>query len=53
MLLPCCSPSGAPLLSGVQHLRDVTDPEHPYTLEQLNVVSEDLIDVRDDDNLVR
>lgn len=40
-------------LNAVQHLRDVTDPEHPYTLEQLNVVSEDLIDVRDAENLVR
>jgi metal-sulfur cluster biosynthetic enzyme len=30
-----------------QHIRDITDPEHPYTLEQLNVVSEDAIDVDD------
>ena len=37
----------------VQHLRDVTDPEHPYTLEQLNVVSEDLIHVSDADNYVK
>ena len=37
----------------VQHLRDVTDPEHPYTLEQLNVVSEEHIDVSDADSYVR
>lgn len=30
-----------------EHLRDITDPEHPYTLEQLNVVAEDLIEVDD------
>jgi hypothetical protein len=30
-----------------EHLRDITDPEHPYTLEQLNVVEERLIDVDD------
>mmetsp|Transcript_31617 Transcript_31617/g.70344 ORF Transcript_31617/g.70344 Transcript_31617/m.70344 type:complete len:162 (+) Transcript_31617:181-666(+) len=29
------------------YLRDITDPEHPYTLEQLNVVTEDLIHVDD------
>lgn len=37
----------------LQHIRDVTDPEHPYTLEQLNVVSESLIDVDDPGNSVR
>jgi hypothetical protein len=37
----------------VQHLRDITDPEHPYTLEQLNVVSEDLISIDDAAGLVR
>lgn len=36
-----------------EHVRDVTDPEHPYTLEQLNVVSEDLIDVDDAKGFVR
>ncbi|CAL8462301.1 g1832 [Coccomyxa elongata] len=36
-----------------EHLRDVTDPEHPYTLEQLNVVSEDLITVEDSAGRVR
>ncbi|KAG7668635.1 hypothetical protein Ndes2526B_g03741 [Nannochloris sp. 'desiccata'] len=30
-----------------EHIRDIVDPEHPYSLEQLNVVSEDAIDVDD------
>ena len=37
----------------LQHIRDVTDPEHPYTLEQLNVVSEELITVSDNAGHVR
>ncbi len=40
-------------VAGLQHLRDVTDPEHPYTLEQLSVVTEELIDVSDEDSYVR
>ncbi len=40
-------------VAGLQHLRDVTDPEHPYTLEQLSVVTEELIDVSDADSYVR
>ncbi|GAX78567.1 hypothetical protein CEUSTIGMA_g6007.t1 [Chlamydomonas eustigma] len=35
------------------HLRDITDPEHPYTLEQLNVVAEELIEVDDQQGRVR
>ncbi|CAJ0598121.1 unnamed protein product [Cylicocyclus nassatus] len=31
-------------------IRDINDPEHPYTLEQLNVVQEDLIKVHKDNN---
>jgi len=31
----------------LQYIRDITDPEHPYTLEQLKVVSEDAINVDD------
>lgn len=30
-----------------EHVRDITDPEHPYSLEQLNVVSEESINVDD------
>jgi hypothetical protein len=36
-----------------EHIRDITDPEHPYTLEQLNVVEERLIDVADGRSRVR
>ena len=28
-----------------EHIRDINDPEHPYTLEQLNVVQPELINV--------
>ena len=41
------------ILLALQHIRDVTDPEHPYTLEQLNVVSEDLIEADDLKSSVR
>ncbi len=37
----------------LQHIRDITDPEHPYSLEQLNVVEEDLITVNDDSGHVK
>ncbi len=37
----------------MQHVRDVTDPEHPYTLEQLKVVNEDAITVKDEEGIVR
>lgn len=30
-----------------EHIRDIKDPEHPYSLEQLNVVSEDAIEADD------
>ena len=30
-----------------EHIRDIVDPEHPYTLEQLNVVDTEHIDVDD------
>lgn len=31
----------------MQHIRDIVDPEHPYTLEQLNVVTEEQVEVDD------
>eukprot|EP01122_Echinamoeba_exundans_P003581 TRINITY_DN13662_c0_g1_i1.p1 TRINITY_DN13662_c0_g1~~TRINITY_DN13662_c0_g1_i1.p1 ORF type:complete len:162 (-),score=17.90 TRINITY_DN13662_c0_g1_i1:15-500(-) len=31
-----------------EYIRDIKDPEHPYTLEQLNVVSDDKIQIVDD-----
>lgn len=37
----------------LQHIRDITDPEHPYSLEQLNVVEEDLITVQDESGYVK
>ncbi|XP_078438438.1 MIP18 family protein (DUF59) [Wolffia australiana] len=35
------------------HIRDIKDPEHPYTLEELKVVSEEAIDVDDRQSHVR
>nr|CAD1845073.1 unnamed protein product [Ananas comosus var. bracteatus]CAD1845144.1 unnamed protein product [Ananas comosus var. bracteatus] len=35
------------------HIRDIKDPEHPYSLEQLNVVTEDSIEVNDEKSHVR
>lgn len=40
-------------LTGLNHIRDIKDPEHPYTLEELKVVSEDAIDVDDKHSHVR
>ncbi|XP_072147176.1 protein AE7 [Setaria viridis] len=34
-------------------IRDIKDPEHPYSLEQLNVVTEDSIELNDESNHVR
>lgn len=39
--------------SAAQHIRDIIDPEHPYSLEELRVVSEDLITVDDGASRVR
>lgn len=36
-----------------EHLRDITDPEHPYSLEQLGVVEEAGVDVDDKKGSVR
>jgi hypothetical protein len=35
------------------HLREICDPEHPYTLEQLNVLTEDRVLVDDAGNRVQ
>ncbi|PSS01358.1 hypothetical protein CEY00_Acc22716 [Actinidia chinensis var. chinensis] len=35
------------------HLRDIKDPEHPYSLEELKVITEDAIEVDDKHNYVR
>ena len=40
-------------LTFLHHIRDIKDPEHPYSLEQLNVVSEDSVELNDERNYVR
>lgn len=35
-----------------EFLRNINDPEHPLTLEQLNVVSQDLITLDDENNFL-
>ncbi|XP_011028095.1 PREDICTED: MIP18 family protein At1g68310-like [Populus euphratica] len=35
------------------HIRDIKDPEHPYSLEELKVVTEDAIEVDDNHSYVR
>jgi metal-sulfur cluster biosynthetic enzyme len=35
-----------------EHIRHINDPEHPLTLEQLHVVSKDLVEVNDSGNRV-
>jgi hypothetical protein len=37
----------------LHHIRDIKDPEHPYSLEQLNVVTENSIELNDESNHVR
>ncbi|XP_028759496.1 protein AE7-like [Neltuma alba] len=35
------------------HIRDIKDPEHPYSLEELKVITEDAIEVDDQHSYVR
>lgn len=35
------------------HIRDIKDPEHPYSLEELKVITEDAIEVDDHHSYVR
>ncbi|XP_021608036.1 protein AE7 [Manihot esculenta] len=35
------------------HIRDIKDPEHPYSLEELKVITEDAIEVDDKNSYVR
>ncbi|KAI3453848.1 hypothetical protein Pfo_010511 [Paulownia fortunei] len=35
------------------HIRDIKDPEHPYSLEELKVITEDAIEVDDKHSYVR
>ncbi|KAM0835055.1 hypothetical protein ACQ4PT_063171 [Festuca glaucescens] len=36
-----------------EHIRDIKDPEHPYSLEELNVVSEDSVEITNEPSHVR
>ncbi|ONI01664.1 hypothetical protein PRUPE_6G151700 [Prunus persica] len=35
------------------HIRDIKDPEHPYSLEELKVITEDAIEVDDSRGYIR
>ncbi|KAL4570431.1 hypothetical protein LXL04_026083 [Taraxacum kok-saghyz] len=37
----------------LHHIRDIKDPEHPYSLEELKVITEDAIEVDDKRSYVR
>ncbi|XP_061343055.1 protein AE7-like isoform X6 [Gastrolobium bilobum] len=37
----------------LNHLRDIKDPEHPYSLEELKVITEEAIEVNDQNSYVR
>jgi hypothetical protein len=41
------SPKTFHIMLYLQHIQDIQNPEHPYTLEQLNVVGGGLPDVSD------
>ncbi|GAY63200.1 hypothetical protein CUMW_223690 [Citrus unshiu] len=40
-------------LTFLHHVRDIKDPEHPYSLEELKVITEDAIEVDDERSYVR
>uniref|UniRef100_A0A453CW09 MIP18 family-like domain-containing protein n=1 Tax=Aegilops tauschii subsp. strangulata TaxID=200361 RepID=A0A453CW09_AEGTS len=40
-------------LTFLHHIRDIKDPEHPYSLEDLNVVNEDSVEINDELSHVR
>ncbi|KAG8382101.1 hypothetical protein BUALT_Bualt05G0041400 [Buddleja alternifolia] len=40
-------------LTIIHHIRDIKDPEHPYSLEELKVITEDAIEVDDKRSHVR
>ncbi|KAL2518430.1 MIP18 family protein [Abeliophyllum distichum] len=40
-------------LTVLHHIRDIKDPEHPYSLEELKVITEDAIEVDDNKSHVR
>ena len=40
-------------LTFLNHVRDIKDPEHPYSLEELKVIAEEAVEVDDDNSYVR
>ncbi|KAI4297012.1 hypothetical protein L6164_036924 [Bauhinia variegata] len=40
-------------LTFLNHIRDIKDPEHPYTLEELKVITEDAIEIDNHHSCVR
>ena len=53
--LGACDASGRDVVDAAEvfeHIRHIADPEHPLSLEQLHVVREEHITVRDDSNHV-
>lgn len=40
-------------LTFINHIRDIKDPEHPYSLEELKVITEDAIEVDNERSYVR
>ncbi|KAK5818677.1 hypothetical protein PVK06_023620 [Gossypium arboreum] len=40
-------------LTFLNHIRDIKDPEHPYSLEELKVITEDAIEVDNERSYVR
>ncbi|GMQ04162.1 hypothetical protein CsSME_00049674 [Camellia sinensis var. sinensis] len=48
-----CAVEAIDQLEIFDHLRDIKDPEHPYSLEELKVITEDAIEVDDKHNCVR
>lgn len=40
-------------LTFLHHIRDIKDPEHPYSLEELKVITEDAVEVDDERSYAR
>ncbi|KAG6633730.1 hypothetical protein CIPAW_12G069300 [Carya illinoinensis] len=49
----CNSDLSSPKHCNIERLRDIKDPEHPYSLEELKVITEDAIEVDDVQSYVR
>ncbi|KAF9610684.1 hypothetical protein IFM89_023940 [Coptis chinensis] len=47
------SPEAIDQLEVFDHIRDIKDPEHPYSLEELKVITEDAVEVNDKNSHVR